>query len=91
METVSRARIEVSGRVQGVGFRYHTFLKATGLGLSGFVRNQPDGSVYIEAQGEPGAVRQLIEWCHSGPTRADVSAVDYSFLQPGDYSSFQIR
>ena len=44
--------LKISGRVQNVGFRYHTRKKAQEMGISGFVKNQVDGSVYIEAEGE---------------------------------------
>ncbi len=83
--------IRVTGRVQGVGFRYSAMLAARNLGLTGYVKNLPDNSVYIIAQGSADAISNLIEWCKSGPPRADVYSVDYSLHQPGDFKSFEIR
>jgi acylphosphatase len=58
-----------------VCFRAATCEQARRLGISGFVRNEPDGSVRIEAEGEPSALTQLVAWCHRGPPAAEVSAV----------------
>ena len=65
--------------VQGVGFRYAVYRLARSLGLVGFVRNEPDGSVLIEAEGEDTKLNELIEWCHTGPAGAGVEKVDYKF------------
>jgi len=67
--------ITVRGRVQGVSFRFHTQKQAIKLNIRGFVRNLAEGDVEIVACGEPGALQQLVAWCHSGPTPARVSAV----------------
>jgi acylphosphatase len=72
---VQRYTIRVEGLVQGVCFRAATCEQARRLGISGFVRNEPDGSVRIEAEGEPSALTQLVAWCHRGPPAAEVSAV----------------
>lgn len=64
--------IVVNGRVQGVFFRALTKEMAIQLGIKGFVRNESDGSVYIEAEGEEDALREFISWCRKGPTRAIV-------------------
>jgi len=74
MEIV-RKRILVTGRVQGVGFRWFASRAAEGLGLSGWVRNLPDGSVLCEAQGPPGAVDALAAALRSGPEHALVDDV----------------
>lgn len=68
--------IRVTGLVQGVWFRKSTKEKASSLGLSGFVRNEPDGSVYIEAEGGPEAIAELIKWCGDGPPLARVERVE---------------
>jgi acylphosphatase len=65
MTLVSKT-IKVYGKVQNVGFRFYTKKKANELGLSGFVKNMTDGSVYIEVTGEENIVEQLINWCHFG-------------------------
>lgn len=67
--------IHITGRVQGVFFRASTQKKALQLNLTGFVQNQPDGSVYIEAKGSRHNLQQLIDWCHQGPRFARVQSV----------------
>ena len=64
--------IKVSGLVQGVFFRASTKAEAEGLDIKGLVRNEPDGSVYIEAEGEEQNVDAFVEWCRKGPPRAIV-------------------
>ncbi len=70
-----RRRIIVRGRVQGVGFRYSTVHEARRLGLRGWARNAPDGSVEILVEGSPAAVEQLTDWCRHGPPSARVASV----------------
>ncbi len=70
-----RWRWKVYGRVQGVYFRAYTQQQAQHLGLKGFVRNEPDGSVCIEAQGNPEALQKLYEWSHEGSPLAEVKKV----------------
>jgi len=72
----ARARIRVTGVVQGVGYRHSTRLEAERLGLSGTVQNLPDGSVEAVAEGEREKVESLVAWCRSGPPAARVRAVD---------------
>ncbi len=86
-----RAKIRVSGRVQGVGYRWSAQKMANELGLTGFAKNLPDESVYIEAQGSPDSVNTLIEWCRKGPPRAIVDSVEYTFHPLLEYENFQIR
>ncbi|MBK9356343.1 MAG: acylphosphatase [Bacteroidales bacterium] len=83
--------IRVFGRVQGVGFRYSAHQAATGLGLYGFVRNEPDGSVTIEAEGPKEQINMLIEWCRKGPARAEVHEIKHYPGQLMNYTSFRIR
>ena len=73
-------RIVVSGRVQGVAFRFYTREEAESLGLAGFVRNLRDGRVELVAQGEEAALAALERWCAHGPPAArvdDVAAEDH--------------
>lgn len=63
------------GRVQGVGFRASCAARAEALGVAGWVRNRPDGSVELVAHGARAAVRGLLEWCRQGPQAARVSEV----------------
>ncbi|HXG29981.1 MAG TPA: acylphosphatase [Nevskiales bacterium] len=71
-------RFRVSGRVQGVGFRYATLHEAHRLGLSGWVRNLPDGRVEVLAQGAPDRVEALCAWLQRGPPAARVTGVERS-------------
>lgn len=74
---IKRLKIVVSGRVQGVYFRKYTCDQAIKLGVVGLVKNLPDGSVYIEAEGEEQALETFIQWCHKGPVLAKVNRVTY--------------
>jgi acylphosphatase len=88
-----QARLEarVHGRVQGVLFRKNTLLEAERLGLVGVVQNDPDGSVFVVAEGERVAVEALLDWLHRGPERAAVDRVETTWLAPTDrYAEFRI-
>ena len=73
--TTVRRAVTVTGRVQGVSFRYHTEREASRLGLTGWVRNHEDGSVRLEAQGPEPSVAELVRWLHEGPRHARVDDV----------------
>ncbi len=81
MDDISTAQVVVIGRVQGVFFRQTTKKKAQSLGLVGWVRNQPDGSVQLQATGPKGVVMQLIEWCRKGPATARVDELQIVWLE----------
>jgi acylphosphatase len=83
-----RKRIVVTGRVQGVFFRDSARQEASRLGISGSARNLSDGTVEVIAEGDSGAVDQLIEWCRSGPSHADVTDVDVMEEEPQGASGF---
>lgn len=72
---VVRRAATVTGRVQGVSFRWYTERRAQELGLTGWVRNHDDGSVRLEAQGPEAAVAELVAWLHEGPPHARVTGV----------------
>jgi acylphosphatase len=72
---VRAVRVRVLGRVQGVGFRYWTRERAAALGLAGWVRNDPDGSVAALVAGPPGRVTALVRALHEGPHGAEVAEV----------------
>ena len=78
MEKASKKHItiRVHGRVQGVFFRASTQEKAQELGLAGFVQNQPDGTVYLEAEGDTEALKKLEQWVRQGPRHARVEKVE---------------
>lgn len=69
-------RCRVSGRVQGVFYRASTRAKAQALGVTGYARNLPDGSVEVLACGDPAAVEALCEWLWQGPPAAQVTLVE---------------
>jgi acylphosphatase len=77
-----RVSIVVHGRVQGVAFRHYTCLKAHELGVAGWVRNLPDGSVEALLEGEEPAVDSLVVWCQDGPPAARVDRLE---IHPGIY------
>ena len=86
-----RCWIKIYGVVQGVGFRFSAQDKARQLGIVGLVRNEPDGSVYIEAQGKGDVLNEFIEWCKHGPRWADVQDISYDFFEKlKDYKDFVI-
>ncbi|MCK6554491.1 acylphosphatase [Candidatus Binatia bacterium] len=87
-----RVRLRIKGRVQGVGFRYAAVDEAMRLGLTGWVRNTPDGDVELVAEGHAELVRRLIDWSHAGPPGALVTGVDQQLLPyAGDFDAFRIR
>lgn len=73
---MERVEIIVYGRVQGVAFRWYAQTRAQQLGVTGWVRNRPDGSVRMIAEGERGALEVLVDWAASGPTHARVERRD---------------
>lgn len=67
--------IRISGKVQGVFFRASTQKRARELGITGWVKNEQDGTVYLEAEGETEQLEALTKWCNTGPERAEVEDV----------------
>jgi acylphosphatase len=67
--------VRITGRVQGVGFRYYAQREAERHGVHGWVRNEPDGAVAGHFEGDDGAVDELVAWCRQGPTGARVADV----------------
>jgi len=88
---LKQLQLMVRGRVQGVYFRASTQREARRLGLSGWVRNRPDGSIEILAEGEEVAIRELYGWAQKGPSAARVDRVDARWRSfTGDYPDFRI-
>jgi acylphosphatase len=73
---VKRVRVRIHGRVQGVFFRAEARSRAESLGIAGWVRNAPDGSVEALFEGEPERVDSMVEWCRRGPSGAQVTEVE---------------
>lgn len=87
-----RAEVRIRGRVQGVFYRQSTRETAVRLGLTGWVKNCPDGSVMAAFEGEKGAVDAAIEWCRVGPAAAVISGVQVEWLDfVGEFEGFSIR
>ncbi len=86
-----RLSIRVVGNVQGVFFRHATHKYACENSLTGFVRNEPDGSVYIEAEGDSLALQQFVEWCNHGPPHAKVQRVEVHKARPAYFTNFTIQ
>ncbi len=87
-----RITLVVHGRVQGVFYRDSTRRKAQDLGLTGTVRNLPEGTVGIVAEGPPGGLEELIQWAWQGPPASRVSRVDVAWeAWTGEFQGFTIR
>lgn len=87
-----RAHVFVSGKVQGVYFRYTTQEEARTLGLTGWVRNLPDGRVEAVFEGEKERVEKAIEFCRKGPRGARVTDVELSWEDyKGEFKAFKTR
>jgi acylphosphatase len=83
--------VRIAGRVQGVFFRAWTAEQATALGVNGWVRNCPDGSVEAHLAGEAGLVEQLIDRIRDGPPHAMVSEIQVENVDPEMAESFSVR
>lgn len=91
MIDLQRARILVQGRVQGVFFRDSARRVASGLGLSGTVRNLPEGDVEIIAEGPGEKLDSLIQWCRTGPPAAVVENIQVHYSKAaGTFEGFRI-
>ncbi|HDP75472.1 MAG TPA: acylphosphatase [Bacteroidales bacterium] len=88
MKTIA---ITVKGKVQGVGFRYFVLRHATAIGVSGFVKNLPNGDVYIEVSGTSKQLEQLILLCNQGPAHSNVESIQVTDIQKSfDITGFRI-
>lgn len=88
---MKRVRVVVSGRVQGVWYRASTRDEAVALGLTGWVRNLPDGRVELCAEGPTGALERLVAWCRQGPPAARVDEIDVQWEEAeGSFPGFRV-
>lgn len=91
MEENARARLLVSGRVQGVAFRWETQRAAARRGVRGWVRNLPDGRVEAVVEGPSEQVNDLVDWCRKGPPVARVDSLDIQWEDyRGEFDDFEI-
>jgi acylphosphatase len=82
--------LHVTGQVQGVSFRWYAAREAIRLGLAGWVRNEPDGSVRAHAEGPHDAVDEFVAWCRHGPPAARVAEVVVEEADKGGATTFEI-
>jgi acylphosphatase len=89
MEEKLLYKVHINGYVQGVGFRWTAVREAKKQGITGFVKNMSDGSVYIEAEGSRNQLRGFIEWCKKGP--GYVESVTTDIYPPVNYKEFGVE
>lgn len=77
--------LKISGLVQGVGFRFFASQKADFLNLTGFIKNNPDGTVLIEIEGNGKNLKEFIDWCRKGPPTAEVKKLE---VEEGNLQNF---
>ena len=90
MSAQKRIKLVITGKVQGVGYRYSVKLKADSLGIKGYVMNQQDGSVFATAQGKISALNNFVKWCYKGPQEAFVRDIEKTFGKLKDFNEFSI-
>ncbi len=90
MSVERSVEIVVAGVVQGVAFRWQASAEAERLGVRGWVRNEPDGTVRCRAEGSAEAVTGFVDWCRRGPRWATVERVEVTDVERGGYASFEI-
>ncbi len=88
---IKHYNIRVYGLVQGMGFRASACSQARKLGLAGFVRNEPDGSVYVEAEGSEVSLNTFLRWCRRGPLFAKVERVEVEEGSVQKFTDFTIQ
>lgn len=87
-----RVSVKIYGQVQGVSYRYYVQKKALKLKITGWAKNEPDGTVIVEAEGMDKALNKLIAWCQKGPSLARIEKVDIEWKDYcGDLEAFDIR
>ena len=93
MGDVRRVRLQIHGQVQGVFYRANARSVATRIGLAGWVRNRPDGTVEALAQGSNDQIEEFIGWCRQGPPAAHVDRVEIAVEVPGGEvpAGFEVR
>lgn len=83
-------KITITGRVQGVGFRISTKAVADQLGIKGFIKNLPDGTVYIEAEAAEILMQEFLKWCNIGPDEALVQHLQVQPIEVKNHQNFNI-
>ncbi|WP_417158803.1 acylphosphatase [Spirulina subsalsa] len=89
--SVVHAHVWISGKVQGVGYRFATVARAQQAGLRGWVRNLNDRRVEAIFEGPKGAVEKMVDWCHSGSDAAIVQRVEVEYRTVRGLNGFEVR
>ena len=90
MDSELRIDLVIEGKVQGVGYRYSTKIKAESLGIRGSVKNLIDGSVFVTAQGKKEAMENFVRWCYKGPPGAIVKNIEKIQGKTEEFSDFKV-
>lgn len=88
---MTRVRVRVRGRVQGVFFRAEARARAESLGVAGWIRNADDGSVEAVFEGDDEQVESMVEWCRRGPAGARVQEIEAVEEEPVGETGFRVR
>lgn len=88
--SVKHLNIKVQGKVQGVSYRESTKAVANQLGVKGYIKNEADGSVYIEAEADDWTMQLFLDWCNEGPTGAVVTLLESHEGEIKNYRNFEI-
>ncbi len=91
MSDIVNYRIEVHGRVQGVGYRYSALNMAKHLGVFGYVKNMGSGTVLLEIEGKHHAVDEMISWCRTGPGTGNVDELQIYEGKCKDFTDFKVK
>lgn len=83
-------KIRITGKVQGVSFRETTKAIADQMGVRGMIKNEKDGTVYMEAEGDDTSLEVFQEWCNEGPDRAKIENVEVTSGELKNYRNFEI-
>ena len=90
MTLQKRIKLVISGKVQGVGYRFSMKRQADSLRIRGYVKNLNDGSVFATAQGNISALNNFIKWCYIGPQEALVGNIEKTYGEIKDFNEFRI-
>jgi acylphosphatase len=88
---IIRTHLIISGKVQGVGYRYYTAQQAKKLGITGWVKNLPDGRVEAIFEGTQQTITEMINWCRQGPSAAQVTDITINHEKPQGHKKFEIN
>lgn len=91
LNMIHSVKINVYGKVQGVGFRYSVLQKANEMGINGFVKNRTDGSVYMEIEAETDIIDIFVSWCEKNPSWSRVDKLKVMEIPFSNYRDFCIK